>query len=58
MDYLNDLGVSTDNLVISDRAHIIFPYHLEIDRLEEEARGENKIGTTVKGNRSMLQRQG
>jgi adenylosuccinate synthase len=49
MDYLNDLGVATDNLVISDRAHIIFPYHIEIDRLEEEARGKNKIGTTVKG---------
>jgi adenylosuccinate synthase len=35
--------------MISDRAHIIFPYHVEIDRLEEEARGKKKIGTTVKG---------
>ncbi len=47
--YLNDLGVSTDSLVISDRAHIIFPYHIKIDRLEEEDRGDLKIGTTIKG---------
>jgi len=47
--YLEDLGVSLDSLMISDRAHIIFPYHVEIDRLEEEARGKKKIGTTVKG---------
>jgi adenylosuccinate synthase len=47
--YLNDLGIDTESLVISDRAHIIFPYHIEIDRLEEEVRGEKKIGTTIKG---------
>jgi adenylosuccinate synthase len=47
--YLNDLGINTDSLMISDRAHIIFPYHIEIDRLEEEMRGEDKIGTTIKG---------
>lgn len=49
MKYLNDLGVSTDSLIISDRAHIIFPYHIEIDKLEEISRGENNIGTTIKG---------
>lgn len=47
--YLNDLGVTTDNLKISDRAHIIFPYHLKLDELEEARRGKKKIGTTVKG---------
>ncbi len=47
--YLNELGISVDNLKISDRAHIIFPYHIEIDKLEEEARGDKKIGTTIKG---------
>ncbi len=47
--YLNDLNVSVEGLVISDRAHIIFPYHVEIDRLEEEHRGEDRIGTTIKG---------
>lgn len=47
--YLNDLGIKTDNLKISDRAHIIFPYHLKLDELEEKRRGKQKIGTTVKG---------
>lgn len=47
--YLNDLGINTDNLKISDRAHIIFPYHIKIDELEEKRRGKEKIGTTVKG---------
>ncbi len=47
--YLNDLGVSTDNLKISDRAHIILPYHIMLDKLAEEKRGKSKIGTTVKG---------
>ncbi|WP_425448752.1 adenylosuccinate synthase [Dethiothermospora halolimnae] len=47
--YLTDRGISTDNLRISDRAHIILPYHIELDRLQEEKKGKNKIGTTVKG---------
>jgi len=34
---------------ISDRAHVILPYHIELDRLQEEAKGDNKIGTTIKG---------
>ncbi|MFV1050278.1 adenylosuccinate synthetase, partial [Klebsiella pneumoniae] len=38
-----------DNLRISDRAHVILPYHIELDRLQEEAKGDNKIGTTIKG---------
>lgn len=47
--YLKDKGISTDNLRISDRAHIIFPYHIRLDQLQEERKGKNKIGTTVKG---------
>lgn len=47
--YLNDRGISTKNLKISDRAHIIFPYHLKLDELEEQKKGDNKIGTTIKG---------
>ena len=47
--YLKELGISTDNLKISDRAHIIFPYHIKLDQLKEESKGNNKIGTTVKG---------
>lgn len=46
---LNDAGISTDKLMISEKAHIIFPYHKEYDELEEEMRGKNKIGTTKRG---------
>lgn len=47
--YLQEEGVSTDSLRISDRAHVILPYHIELDRLQEESKGDNKIGTTIKG---------
>lgn len=36
-------------LLISPAAHIVFPYHRLLDQLEEEARGQNKIGTTSRG---------
>ncbi|MEW9671686.1 adenylosuccinate synthase [Ammoniphilus sp. 3BR4] len=49
LEYLHSHGVSTDNLRISDRAHIILPYHLTLDRMEEASKGANKIGTTGKG---------
>jgi adenylosuccinate synthase len=49
MDELARRGVSTDNLVISARAHLVMPYHPLFDRLEEEARGDGAIGTTGKG---------
>ena len=49
MDNLNERGVNTGNLFISDRAHLIMPYHLLLDGLEEEARGGKAIGTTRKG---------
>ena len=38
-----------DRLVISDRAHLILPYHRELDLLSEARRGERKIGTTSRG---------
>ncbi|WP_054860827.1 adenylosuccinate synthase [Gracilibacillus sp. JCM 18860] len=48
--YLHDKGgVSTDNLRISNRAHVILPYHLKLDGLQEDEKGANKIGTTRKG---------
>ncbi|MEK5445099.1 adenylosuccinate synthase [Fredinandcohnia sp. FSL W7-1320] len=47
--YLHDKGVQTDNLRISNRAHVILPYHIKLDELEEEYKGINKIGTTKKG---------
>lgn len=49
LDYLHSHGVSTDNLRISDRAHVIMPYHMKLDAAEEAKKGDNKIGTTLKG---------
>ena len=46
---LEDRGVSTANLKISQRAHIIFPYHRRLDQVEEERKGDKKIGTTNRG---------
>ena len=49
LDGLIERGISVDNLRISNRAQVILPYHLLEDELEEEARGDNKIGTTKRG---------
>jgi len=49
IDGLKEKGISIDSLRVSDRAHVVFPYHREIDRLSEEARGADMIGTTKKG---------
>jgi len=46
---LRDQNLSTDNLKISPNAHVVLPYHKEIDRLEEERKGAGKIGTTMQG---------
>ena len=42
-------GIDTSKLVISERAHVIMPYHVVLDALEEEARGDAAIGTTGRG---------
>ena len=47
--YLHDKGVSTNNLKISNRAHVILPYHIQLDILQEDEKGALKIGTTKKG---------
>jgi adenylosuccinate synthase len=50
VDRLAELGVQVgDRLVISDKAHLILPYHRELDVLSEARRGERKIGTTSRG---------
>lgn len=49
LSYLNARGVSTDNLRISTNAHVIMPYHRLLDVLEEEFKGDHKIGTTKRG---------
>ena len=47
--YLNDAGIDTSKIKVSDRCHVILPYHLEIDAIQEERKGANSIGTTKKG---------
>lgn len=49
IDQLNQRGVDTSRLFISDRAHLVMPYHILLDGLEEESRGGKAIGTTRKG---------
>jgi len=49
IDNLQKHGVDTSHLFISDRAHLIMPYHILLDRLEEERRGRGALGTTGKG---------
>ena len=49
MDMLEGRDVTTDNLYISESAQVIMPYHILLDGLEEERKGDNKIGTTKKG---------
>ncbi|MCI8284298.1 MAG: adenylosuccinate synthase [Firmicutes bacterium] len=46
---LEDDGINTKNLFISDRAHIVFDYHKIIDSLGEKSKGSKKVGTTNKG---------
>ena len=49
LESLQRRGINTDNLKISQRAHVIFPYHRLLDQAEEGRKGENKIGTTCRG---------
>jgi len=50
IEELRARGVAVDdNLVISDRAHLILPHHLALEALAEELRGTRKIGTTLRG---------
>ena len=49
IDQLNQRGIDTSRLFISDRANLIMPYHTLLDGLEEESRGGKALGTTRKG---------
>ena len=49
IDSLESRGISTARLKVSSLAHLIFPWHQAIDAALEAARGESKIGTTLKG---------
>ena len=48
-DALEARGIDTSRLVVSGNAHLILPYHYEIDRATERALGKNKLGTTKRG---------
>lgn len=51
VEYLKGMGVEVtpENLIVSDRAHLIMPYHRALDGASEKHRGKNDIGTTGKG---------
>jgi adenylosuccinate synthase len=50
IDELAKNGIDVgDRIVISDKAHLILPYHRDLDLLSEARRGERKIGTTSRG---------
>jgi adenylosuccinate synthase len=49
LDKLEQLNISTRNLLISENAHVTMPYHRLIDQASEERRGSHKIGTTGRG---------
>ena len=49
LESLKAIGVDTSRIRISDRAHVVFPYHAAADRASEEARGAHAIGTTGRG---------
>ncbi len=42
-------GISTANLRLADRAHLVMPWHIALDRLDERERGRKKLGTTGRG---------
>lgn len=46
---LENLGVNTSNLIISEAAHIVLPYHQTLDYVYENLRGSDKVGTTFRG---------
>ena len=46
---MHDKGVDISRIAISDRAHVVLPYHQKLDVLQEEALGDKKIGTTKGG---------
>ncbi|TFI52044.1 adenylosuccinate synthase [Mastigocladus laminosus UU774] len=49
LDQIEELGISTSNLLIAETAHVTMPYHRLIDQASEERRGNHKIGTTGRG---------
>jgi adenylosuccinate synthase len=46
---LEAAGIPTANLRVADRAHLLMPWHIAFDRLDERERGRKKLGTTGRG---------
>jgi len=49
LDMLDAKGVDTSRVKVSGNAHLIMPYHQELDRVSERFLGKNKLGTTKRG---------
>ncbi|MDO4563894.1 MAG: adenylosuccinate synthase [Clostridia bacterium] len=49
LDMFASRGIDTKNMIIDARAHMIMPYHIELDALSESSRGKSDIGTTKRG---------
>jgi adenylosuccinate synthase len=49
IDALEDAGIDTSHLLVSGNAHLIMPYHQELDRVTERFLGRNALGTTKRG---------
>ncbi|MBM2812407.1 MAG: adenylosuccinate synthase [Chloroflexi bacterium] len=49
LEVLEQRGVRTDGLLISDRAHLVMPYHLMLEQAQEGSRGADAIGSTGRG---------
>jgi adenylosuccinate synthase len=49
LSQLKERGIQPTNLMVSERAHMVMRYHPVFDKLEEEARGDDRLGTTWRG---------
>ena len=49
IDALEERGVDTSKLIVSGNAHLVMPYHLELDKVAERRLGSNRLGTTKRG---------
>ncbi len=49
LNLLHKKGITDYQLYLSDRAHIVMPYHIDLDQVYENLKGEDKVGTTKKG---------
>src|ERR671911_409531 len=49
IDLLTERGIDTSKLLLSGNAHLIMPYHLQLDLVTERRLGKNRLGTTKKG---------